>query len=253
MTSLPNADILEVDPNQVGKSVAVNTALAALDAMLGGSLSIDASMHATPYVIPYTSPDEPLGTKTALRFFFVTVTGALSGDWTAYFPASKSKFFAVLNNTSGGHNVVVKVSGQTGVTVPAASQAFCFLNGTDVIGLSLVSAGPGGSSITMRRVTSGSSDSVLSLTSRGTQITWESNSGAAKSQGIPDPTLYDGYDLDVMDIFGDSGTNPITVTPGGTGTITQAGLGPQSTLSLASNYGNLSLRAIAALNTWIVR
>jgi hypothetical protein len=107
--------------------------------------------------------------------------------------------------------------------------------------------------ITIHRVSSGSSDTLSALSAPRTQITWESSSGAAKSQGIPDPTAYDGYDLDIFDYFGDSGAHPITITPGGTGTITAAGLGSQATIGLASPYGNLSLRAIAALNTWIVR
>lgn len=115
-----------------------------------------------------------------------------------------------------------------------------------------VPSGTGTSAVAFHRVTSGSSDSVTTLGNKRTQVTWESNSGSAKSQGIPDPALYDGYDLDVFDWFGDSDANPITITPA-SGTITAAGLGSLASLGLSSPYGNLSLRAIAALNTWMVR
>jgi hypothetical protein len=110
-----------------------------------------------------------------------------------------------------------------------------------------------GTAVTFHRVTSGSSDSLTTLSAKRTQITWESASGASKSQGIPDPTLYDGYDLDVFDFYGDSASHPITITPAGSGAmITAAGIGPQSNIGLASPYGNISMRAIAALNMWIV-
>lgn len=268
MASLTNADILEVDPNQVGKSVAVNTSLAAIDAMLGSTLSVDASMHATPYTLPYTPPDEPLGTKTALRFFFLTITGALTADWTVYMPASKSKFFAILNSTTGGHNVIIKVSGQTGVTVPAASQAFCFLNGTDVIGLSLVTTGGGvvnsvnaGTSITIggtssapvvnvapatiHPVSTGTSDSLSTLAAIVTQIIWRSTTAGAKSQAIPAAASWGGYDLDISFI---GGVDPLTITPA-SGTI-----GGQASITLTNpGQTNLSLRADSANTDWIIR
>lgn len=132
MTSEPNADILEIDPNQFGKAVAANTAFGAIDSMLGGILTVAANSNPSPYTIPYQTADEPSGTKTALRFFKLSVTGALSGAWTTYMPSGKQKFFVVQNNTTGGFAITVKVSGQTGVTVPPGGEAFCFLNGADV-------------------------------------------------------------------------------------------------------------------------
>jgi hypothetical protein len=133
MSSEPNTDILEIDPNQYGKTAAANTAFSAIDAMLGSTLTVDASAHTTPYTIPYDSGvDEPIGDKTALRFFLLNVTGALGADWTAYLPTGKQKFFVVSNGTTGGYDVIIMVSGQTGVTIPPGANALCFLNGTDV-------------------------------------------------------------------------------------------------------------------------
>ncbi len=143
MASEQYTDILEIDPNQYGKSAAANTAFSAIDSMIGGILAVAANTNPSPYTIPYQSGiDEPLGTKTALRFFKLNVTGAITADWTAYMPSGKQKFFLAVNNTTGGHNVIVKVSGQTGVTIPEGVEAFCFLNGTDVelISLSLMRA-----------------------------------------------------------------------------------------------------------------
>ena len=131
MASEPNTDILDIDPNQYGKTAAADTAFGAIDAMFGGVLSI-ADSNSSPYTIPFQSGiDEPIGTKTALRFFKLVVTGSAGGTWTAYMPSGKQKFFLASNQRSTG-NLVVKVSGQTGVTLPVKAEAFLFLNGTDV-------------------------------------------------------------------------------------------------------------------------
>lgn len=115
-----------------------------------------------------------------------------------------------------------------------------------------VPPGSSGTPVSFHVVASGSSDSLTTLSVVRTHIVWNSASGLAKSQTIPDPTLYDGYDVDLFDFFGDSPTHPITITPAGTGTITIASLGSVANVTLQSAYGNLSFRANAALNTWIV-
>jgi hypothetical protein len=106
--------------------------------------------------------------------------------------------------------------------------------------------------VTLHRVTGGSSDSLSALLAVRTQVTWESNSGAAKTQNIPSASAYDGHEIDVFDYFGDSNVHPITITPA-TGSIRAAGVGSAASIGLASKYGNLSLRALGALNTWMVR
>jgi hypothetical protein len=134
MASTDGMDFPEIDPNQLGKAATHNEGLLSIEQAMGGELLIQADdgSHASPYTIRYDTADEPVGVKTALRFFVMVVSGALTADWTAYLPAGKVKPFVVINNTTGGHNVIVMVSGKTGVTVPSLGTFFCYLNGTDV-------------------------------------------------------------------------------------------------------------------------
>lgn len=132
MTSTSLFELPEVDPNQIGKAATINQALASIDSALCATLMLSANSLTSPYTIPYSAGDEPAVTKTALRFFKATVTGAISANWTAYMPAGKQKFFLASNQTTGGYNVIFKVSGQTGVTIPPGYIAFCFLTGADV-------------------------------------------------------------------------------------------------------------------------
>lgn len=166
MTSTALDDLPMIDPNQLGKAVTANTAFGSIEQAFGGPLSINvnASGFASPYTIPYQSGDEPAKTKTALRFYDLVVSGSLSADWIAYMPAGKNKPFLVTNNTTGGHNVVILVQGQTGVTVPVGQTFLCYLNGTDVVQRAVAAAAgsqpwevgnfingqPGGGQVVMR-------------------------------------------------------------------------------------------------------
>jgi len=137
MASSSYGGIPLIDPSQMGKAATSNTAFDAVDSMLNGSLSINAAtIGSNPYTIPYQAGDEPAVVKLALRFAICYVTGTIAGDFTIYMPAGPQRTFAVVNNTVGGYNVIVKVSGQTGVTIPATETFLCFLNGTDVVQIS---------------------------------------------------------------------------------------------------------------------
>ena len=134
MSSDPILGFPLIDPNQTGKTLTLNTAIDAVAQSMAGTLTIAANSNPTPYTIPYSAtPDEPAGTKTALRFFYMNVTGALSGAWTAYMPAGPMAHFWVTNSTTGGYNITIMVSGQTGVTLAPGEVIECYLNGTDVV------------------------------------------------------------------------------------------------------------------------
>jgi len=134
MASSSYGGIPLIDPSQMGKAATSNTAFDAVDSMLNGSLSIDAAtIGSNPYTIPYQAGDEPAVVKLALRFAICYVTGTISSDFTLYMPAGPQRTFAVVNSTVGGHNVIVMVPGQTGVTIPATQTFLCFLDGTDVV------------------------------------------------------------------------------------------------------------------------
>ena len=71
----------------------------------------------------------PNGSTGVARNMFLELTGTGGGELVV--PAKKKLYF-IYNNTSSGGAVTVKVSGQTGVAVPAAAKILLVCDGTDV-------------------------------------------------------------------------------------------------------------------------
>lgn len=65
------------------------------------------------------------------RALCLNITATLSGAGTVNVPAIE-KPYIVINNSSGGYAVTVKVSGQTGVSVPSGKRTVLYNNGTDI-------------------------------------------------------------------------------------------------------------------------
>lgn len=65
------------------------------------------------------------------RALCLNVTATLTAAGTINVPAIQ-KPYIVFNNTSGGYAITVKVSGQTGVSVPNGKKTVVYNNGTDV-------------------------------------------------------------------------------------------------------------------------
>jgi len=72
------------------------------------------------------------GSTSVPRNMAIEVTGALTATRNLIIPANKKLYF-IYNNTTGGHSIVVKVSGQTGVTVPNGRKISLVCNGTDAV------------------------------------------------------------------------------------------------------------------------
>lgn len=72
------------------------------------------------------------GASSTGRNAVISLTGALTAARVVEVPA-KTKVFVFSNDTTGGFAVTVKVTGQTGVSIPAGSDAFVYCNGTDVV------------------------------------------------------------------------------------------------------------------------
>jgi hypothetical protein len=108
------------------------------------------------------------GASATARNMFIECTGTLTAARSLIVPA-KTKLYFIYNNTSGGFAITVKVSGQTGVAVPAGAKALLVNNGTDIVSatnhmaaLSLSSALPvtsGGTGVT---ASTGTGNNVLS-------------------------------------------------------------------------------------------
>ena len=74
----------------------------------------------------------PNGATGVARNMILELTGALTGARNLIVPANKKLYF-IYNNTTGGQAVTVKVSGQTGVSVPNGSKVTLMSNGTDIV------------------------------------------------------------------------------------------------------------------------
>jgi len=83
----------------------------------------------TANVATYTLIDTN-ASQTA-RAFCLNVTATLTGAGTINVPAIQ-KPYLVFNNSVGGFAITVKVSGQTGVTIPNGKKAWLYNDGTDV-------------------------------------------------------------------------------------------------------------------------
>jgi hypothetical protein len=71
------------------------------------------------------------GASATARNMFIELTGTGGASTNLIVPANKKLYF-IYNNTSSGQ-VTVKVSGQTGVSVPNLGKVLLVSNGTDVI------------------------------------------------------------------------------------------------------------------------
>lgn len=74
----------------------------------------------------------PNGATGVARNMVIECTGALTAARNLVVPAS-TKLYFIYNNTSGGYAVTVKVSGQTGVSVPNGAKVLLMSNGTDIV------------------------------------------------------------------------------------------------------------------------
>lgn len=98
----------------------------AIQQAIGGRA--DVTMSSTTITLTLTD-------TTALqnaRALYLNLTGTPGGAATLNVPAVQ-KAYVVYNNTTGGFAVTVKVSGQTGVSVPNGKSMLLYDNGTDVV------------------------------------------------------------------------------------------------------------------------
>lgn len=72
------------------------------------------------------------GASSTGRNAVIFLTGALTADRVVEVPA-KTKLYVFKNTTTGGFNVTVKVTGQTGVTIANGKTASVFCNATDTV------------------------------------------------------------------------------------------------------------------------
>jgi hypothetical protein len=118
----------------------------------------------------------PNGASGVARNMFIELTGTGGASTNLIVPANKKLYF-IYNNTTGA--VTVKVSGQTGVSVPAAAKILLVSNGTDVVNATNY----------MATLTLGAALPVLSGGTGGTTSTGTGAVVLATSPTIASPTL----------------------------------------------------------------
>jgi hypothetical protein len=74
----------------------------------------------------------PDGATGVARNMVIECTGTLTAARNLIVPSNRKLYF-VYNNTTGGYAVTVKVSGQTGVSVPNGAKMVLMSNGTDIV------------------------------------------------------------------------------------------------------------------------
>jgi hypothetical protein len=141
----------------------------------------------------------PDGATGVARNMYIEMTGALTAARNLIVPTNKKLYF-VYNNTTGGYAVTVKVSGQTGVSVPNGVKMILVSNGTDV-----VSAVSYFASLTL--------GSALPVASGGTNSTATPTAGAV------------AYGNGTAYAFNTAGTSGQALLSGGAGTPTFGTLG----------------------------
>jgi hypothetical protein len=112
----------------------------------------------------------PNGATGVARNMYIELTGTGGASTNLVVPANKKLYF-IFNNTSSGQ-VTVKVSGQTGVSVPNGKKMVLVSNGTDVVnGLNYI-ADFGTNSFTVTNLTATSANiTTLTGTTFGTTAT----------------------------------------------------------------------------------
>ena len=204
-----------------GATTNTNLGTAVEQAIAGKATCVTADF--TSNVATYTLIDSNVS-QTA-RAYILDITATLTAAGTINVPAI-SKPYIVLNNSVGGFAVTVKVSGQTGVSVPNGKRVMLYNNGTDV-------------GVSMDYLPSLSLGTDLAIADGGTgastAATARSNLSAAQSGANTDITSLGGL------------TTPLTIAQGGTNAATASAA--RSSLGAAASGANSDITSLSGLTT----
>lgn len=177
----------------------------------------------------------PNGATGVARNMVIECTGSLTAARNLIVPANKKLYF-IYNNTTGGYAVTVKVSGQTGVSVPNGAKVILMMNsaGTDIVSATNYQA-----SLTL--------GSALAVASGGTGATSITSGALVKGAGTG--ALSAASAADIVSAIGSTAVTNATNATSLTSTLSVAGGGTGSTTLTANNVllgnGTSALQAVA--------
>lgn len=169
----------------------------------------------------------PNGSTGVARNMFIECTGTLSANRNLVVPANKKLYF-IYNNTSGGFDVTVKVSGQTGVSVPNGEKKILVSNGTDIVeATSYLTTTPSSLTVTTLNATSASITNISA-----TSLTLTNALGVAEGGTGVDSTPTNGQLL-----IGNGTGFALSVLTAGTG------------MTITNNAGSITLASAGGIPT----
>jgi hypothetical protein len=136
--------------------------------------------------------------KQDARALRLNLTGTTGGARDLIVPAIQKPY--IVNNGTA-NTVTVKVSGQTGVAVPAGRSYLLYNNGTDVVdaleGISVVSGGTGLETLTADSVVIGNGTGSVTFVAPGSSGNVLTSNGSAWTSALPS-----GFDSGTVALFG---------------------------------------------------
>jgi hypothetical protein len=192
----------------------------------------------------------PNGADGVARNMYIELTGTGGADTNLIVPANKKLYF-IFNNTASGQ-VTVKVSGQTGVSVPNKAKVVLVSDGTDIVDATNYVGNLSAASATITNLSS-SSATITNLLATSSTIT--DTSTAAKFVPTGNVTAGNGMYLPTTNTLAFSTNGSERVSIGSTGNLLvngSTGIGASnpfpaqyrlwvgSTLANANSYGIVS-------------
>ena len=125
MTGTSNLGLTPIASGQAQKEVVANENFEIVASAITGQLTV-----------AMADANQTLTDPQAQQNATFLCTGALTADRNLIVPADVLRIFDVANNTTGGHNVIVKTPSGTGVSIASGGEQFVRCDGTNVIAVS---------------------------------------------------------------------------------------------------------------------
>lgn len=211
MSTYSNLKIEEITLGDSGWGTSTTNNLLAIQQALQSATLATGNFTSNVATLPWTNTSATTNTPRAM---VLNITATLTGAGTVNLPAiTGGKAYLVINNSSGGYAVTVKVTGLTGVSVPNGKAMWLWNNGTDVVdGVNYISSLALGAALPLTSGGTGQTTANAAFNALAPVQTTASGK-YLKSDGTN--TAWDQIDISTADI---TGTLPIA--NGGTGQTT---------------------------------